>query len=114
MKAAALRAFHTFWQSFSALLAVTWVASGLDVSQVTDWSSAKRFAFAALTAVGAAALAALRKTAPALITAVATWASGATGFTPEQITAALADADATLTPTAAPAPAAVVPAAPSV
>lgn len=53
---AAVRAFHTLWQSFGASLTVAYAASGLHVSQITDVSSAKRFAVAAAAAVVAALL----------------------------------------------------------
>lgn len=60
-----IRAFHTFWQSFVAVLGVTWAASGIDVSQITDIDSAKKIVVAALAAVGAAALSALKTTVKA-------------------------------------------------
>ena len=58
----ALRALHTFWQSFVAVVGVTYAASGLNVGQIVDVDSAKRFALALLAAVGAAALSALKTT----------------------------------------------------
>lgn len=61
------RAGHTAWQAFLAALAVTWTASGLDVSQVVDVDSAKRFAVAALGAVLAALLSALKSTIAAIV-----------------------------------------------
>lgn len=62
----AKRAGHTFWQAFVAVIGVTWLASGLNVNQITDIASAKRFAVAALVAVGAAALSAAKSTVAAL------------------------------------------------
>jgi len=59
---AAKRAGHTFWQAFTAVIGVTWAASGLDVHQVVSVASGERFAIAALAAVGAAALSALKTT----------------------------------------------------
>jgi hypothetical protein len=62
VKDLAVRAVHTFWQSFLAVIGVTWAASGLDISQITDIESAKKFALAALAAVGAALLSAVKST----------------------------------------------------
>ena len=61
------RSIHTLWQFFAAALAVTWAASGLDVSQVTDVDSAKRFGIAAFGAVVAALLSALKSTVSAIV-----------------------------------------------
>lgn len=61
------RAGHTLWQAFLAALAVTWAASGLDVSQVTDVDSAKRFGIAAFGAVVAALLSAVKSTVAAVV-----------------------------------------------
>lgn len=58
----AVRAWHTFYQSFVAALGVVWAASGIDVSQIVDVSSAKKVALSAVTAVVAAAASALKTT----------------------------------------------------
>lgn len=63
----AKRAGHTFWQAFIAVIGVTWAASGLDVSQIVDVASGERFAVAALTAAGAAALSAFKTTLLAIM-----------------------------------------------
>lgn len=62
IKDLAVRAFHTFWQAFVAVLAVTWAAAGIDVSQIVDVDSAKKIGVAALSAVAAAALSAIKTT----------------------------------------------------
>ena len=62
----ALRALHTFWQSFVAIIGVTYAASGLNVGQIVDVDSAKRFALALLAAVAAAALSAVKTTVKSL------------------------------------------------
>jgi hypothetical protein len=71
LKDLALRALHTFWQSFLAVIGVTWAASGLNVSQITSVDSAKRFVLAALIAVAAAALSAVKTTVKALAASAA-------------------------------------------
>ena len=63
----ALRALHTFWQAFIAVLAVTWTASGLDVGQLTDLASAKKLLLAVAAAVLAAALSAAKTTVRELL-----------------------------------------------
>jgi hypothetical protein len=112
-KSVLVRAAHTYWQSFAGVLGVTWAASGLNLSQVTDLSSAKRFGLAALTAVLAAALAAARTSVKPVLLGVLSvlsrnknknvgWAAGEA----EKVLAALL-ADGTV-PVAAPAPPAPV------
>lgn len=54
------RILHTFWQAFVAALAVTWVAAGIDVTQIVDLASAKKIALSAVMAIGAAALSAVK------------------------------------------------------
>ena len=62
-KAILTPALHTFWQTFSGLIGVWWIASGLGAAhQIADVASAKRFAFALLTATAGAALSALKTT----------------------------------------------------
>lgn len=56
------RAAHTWWEAFSAVVGVTWAASGVGMDKVTDWSSAQHFAIGAVAAVGAAALSAAKTT----------------------------------------------------
>lgn len=56
----ALRAFHTFWQTFTAVFGGLYVASGLDVTQVVDVDSGKRFLAGVVAAAGAAALSATK------------------------------------------------------
>jgi hypothetical protein len=59
----ASRAAHTFWQSFTGLMGAWWTASGLDlVHQVTNVSTADRFATGALAAVAASAASAVKTT----------------------------------------------------
>ena len=58
----AKRALHTFWQAFVAALGVTWAASGIDVSQITDIAAVKKVGLALVLAVVAAALSALKTT----------------------------------------------------
>ncbi len=58
----AKRAVHTFLQAFLGALAIAYAASGLDVSQIVDADSAKKFGLALATAVLAAALSAAKTT----------------------------------------------------
>lgn len=62
-----LRALHTFWQAFVAAAGVAWAASGLDVSQIVDLDSAKKFAVALGIAVAGAALSAVKTTVASLL-----------------------------------------------
>jgi hypothetical protein len=59
----ALRAAHTFWQTFTASLAVLWAASGLNVSDLVTVSAAHKLAAAVLAAAGASALSTLKSLA---------------------------------------------------
>lgn len=79
-----LRAFHTFWTSFTAAFGLAFAASGANVSQIIDLSSAKRFALALLIAAGSAALVALRLTVKAAVVAIAS----RTKWTPTEMQAA--------------------------
>jgi hypothetical protein len=63
----AKRALHTFWQAFLAALLVAYAASGLNVSQVVDMGSAKKFAFALGVAVLGAVLSAVKTTLASFI-----------------------------------------------
>ncbi len=81
VKDLAVRALHTFWQSFVAVIGVTWAASGLNISQITGVDSAKRFGLAALVALAAAGLSAVKTTVKATAASVAQrnvkgWAPG--------------------------------------
>jgi hypothetical protein len=57
-----VRAFHTFWQAFTAAFGALYVASGINISQVTDIAGAKKVGLALVAAAGAAALSALKTT----------------------------------------------------
>lgn len=61
------RAFHTFWQAFLGALALAYGASGLDVSQVSDMASAKKFAAALGVAALSALLSAAKTTAASMV-----------------------------------------------
>lgn len=68
-------ALHTLWQTFVAVLAVWWFASGADLAKsVTDVASAKRFGLALAAAAVAALLSAAKTTIASVIDA-----RGATG-----------------------------------
>lgn len=69
----ALRAFHTFWQAFVAALGVAYAASGLDVSQIVDLASAKKFLLALAVAALGALLSAVKSTIAALLADPGDW-----------------------------------------
>lgn len=81
-----IRAAHTFWQAFTAVLAATFLASGINVSQIVDVDSAKRIGLAVLAAVSASALSAAKSTLAGML--------AATPWSQEDIAALLADTDA--------------------
>lgn len=59
----AIRALHTFWQTFSASLLVVWAGSGLNVADLVHISAWHKLAVAVIAAAGAAALSTVKSLA---------------------------------------------------